>query len=133
MENGFFGQILLSGFVIGIIVFQTALAAPIVFVFLEKTQSRIFIRKIFPRIFWLLFSIGIVMLVLVMNYGHKSNIQFLVSFVTIVLPLICALIVEPTNKATDNDDQKTFKILHSLSVILTMIVLFCNIGWCFFI
>ena len=133
MENAFYGQILLSGFVIGIIVFQTALAAPIVFVHLEKTQSRIFIRKIFPRIFWLLFSIGMIMLVLVMNYGYKSNIQFLVSYVTIVLPLICALMVEPTNKATDNDDQKTFKILHSLSVVFTMIVLFSNLGWCFFI
>ena len=40
MENAIYGQILLSGFVIGIIVFQTALAAPIVFVYLEKTQSR---------------------------------------------------------------------------------------------
>tara|TARA_Y100001947_G_C10246619_1_gene264003 strand:+ start:304 stop:705 length:402 start_codon:yes stop_codon:yes gene_type:complete len=131
MDNAFNGQILLSGFVIGIIVFQTALAAPIVFIFLEKSQSRIFIRKIFPRIFWLLFSLGILMLLLILSYGYKSHIQLLVSYITIMLPLICALMVEPTNKATDNNDHKKFKILHSLSVILTMIVLFSNLGWCF--
>ena len=44
-------QILISGIIIGIIFFQTALAAPIVFNNLNKSQSRIYIRNIFPKIF----------------------------------------------------------------------------------
>ena len=38
-------QILISGIIIGIIFFQTALAAPIVFNNLNKEQSRIYIKK----------------------------------------------------------------------------------------
>ena len=51
MDFNYILQILLSGFIIGIIFFQTAIAAPIVFSYLKKDQSRIFIRSVFPKIF----------------------------------------------------------------------------------
>ena len=57
-------QILISGIIIGIIFFQTALAAPIVFNNLNKEQSRIYIRNIFPKIFKTNMSLSLVFLVL---------------------------------------------------------------------
>lgn len=132
MNNSFLFQILLSGFISGIIIFQTALAAPIVFNHLNQDQSRIFIRKIFPRLFLLLYTTGIVMLICNLVFDVVNNFQIWVSIITIVLPLICSLMVKSINNATDNNEHKKFKVLHSISVILTMLVLIINIFWCFF-
>ena len=132
MDKSFLFQILLSGFISGIIIFQTALAAPIVFTHLKEDQSRIFIRKIFPRLFLLLYITGIVMLICNFIFDVVNDSQIWVSIITIVLPFICSLMVKPINNATDNNEHKKFKVLHSISVILTMLVLIINIFWCFF-
>ena len=127
MSTIFITQILLSGFVSGIIIFQSFLAAPIVFSFLEKDQSRIFIRKIFPRIFILLASTGFFMLVL--NFFSNTNFKslYVVGIITFLLPVICFLMVPATNNATDNNNQPRFKILHRLSVLFTLLVLIVNL------
>ena len=132
MDKSFLFQILLSGFISGLIIFQTALAAPIIFTHLKEDQSRIFIRKIFPRLFLLLYTTGIVMLICNLVFDVVNNSQIWVSIITIVLPLICSLMVKSINNATDNNEHKKFKVLHSISVILTMLVLIINIFWCFF-
>lgn len=132
MEKIFFIQILLSGFVSGLIIFQSTLAAPIVFLFLEKKQARIFIRKIFPKLFKLLLSVGLLMLLLNLFFGVDNQIQYLVSIVTLSFSSICLFMVEPANHATDTNNQKRFKLLHKASVILTMTVLIINLIWPFF-
>ena len=119
-------QFLLSGLVTGIILFQTLLAAPIVFTSLETGQARIFIRKIFPRIFMVLFFIGILMFI-ICCFSKPTMFQYYITFITICLPAVCALMVPATNKATDNNNQIRFKFLHSLSVMFTMIVLVVNL------
>jgi len=133
MNYAYVFQILLSGFIIGIIIFQTAIAAPIVFSSLKPDQSRIFIRSVFPKIFTLLFSIGIIMIFLNLFIGVKHQIQYIVGTLTFILPLICAMMVPATNAATDSNNSKNFKILHSLSVTLTMIVLIINLIWPFYV
>tara|TARA_Y100001936_G_scaffold252638_1_gene313200 strand:- start:4206 stop:4610 length:405 start_codon:yes stop_codon:yes gene_type:complete len=133
MDFNYILQILLSGFIIGIIFFQTAIAAPIVFSYLKKDQSRIFIRSVFPKIFTILLCIGIIMIFLNFYFDVNNNIQHSVGFTTFLLPLICFLMVPATNDATDSNNTKRFKILHTLSVILTMIVLIINIIWPFYI
>ena len=106
MDKSFLFQILLSGFISGIIIFQTALAAPIVFTHLKEDQSRIFIRKIFPRLFLLLYITGIVMLICNFIFDVVNDSQIWVSIITIVLPFICSLMVKPINNATDNNEHK---------------------------
>ena len=125
-------HILLSGFIAGIIIFQSAIAAPIVFSSLKPDQSRIFIRSVFPKIFRLLFLIGLLMMGLNIFFGAKHQIQYFVSLLTFVLPLICAIIVPATNRATDTNNQKMFKRLHFISVFFTMIVLILNLIWPFY-
>ena len=133
MNNIYTLQILLSGFIIGIIIFQSAIAAPIVFSSLKPDQSRIFIRSVFPKIFRLLYCIGLIMIILNLLFDLNSQIQLVVASINFILPLICALMVPATNNATDSNNTKKFKLLHLLSVILTMIVLVVNIIWPFFI
>ena len=131
MEKVFFIQILLSGIVSGLIIFQSTLAAPIVFLFLEKKQARIFIRKIFPKLFKLLLFIGLLMLCLNLFFEVNQKTQYLVSIITFIFPTICLFMVDPANKATDTNNQKRFKFLHKASVALTMIVLILNLIWPF--
>lgn len=133
MDYHYILQILLSGFIIGIIFFQTALAAPIVFSSLKPDQSRIFIRSIFPKIFTILYFIGIIMIILNIYLDVKHEIQHIVAFSNFILPLICAMMVPATNAATDSNNTKKFKILHSLSVAFTMIVLIVNSIWPFYV
>ena len=132
MDKSFLFQILLSGFISGIIIFQTALVAPILFTNLKEDQSRIFIRKIFPKLFLLLYTTGILMLICNLVFDVVNDSQIWVSIITIVLPIVCSLMVKSINNATDNNEHKKFKVLHSISVILTMLVLITNIFWCFF-
>ncbi|MBC21602.1 MAG: hypothetical protein CMG54_01675 [Candidatus Marinimicrobia bacterium] len=133
MNNIYTLQILLSGFIIGIIIFQSTIAAPIVFSSLKPDQSRIFIRSVFPKIFRLLYCIGLIMIILNLLFDLNNQTQLIIAFINFILPLICALMVPATNNATDSNDTKKFKILHLLSVIMTMIVLIVNIIWPFFI
>ena len=52
----------------------------------------------------------------------------IIGFITFISMLIAYLIVPATNKARDENDEKSFKRLHLTSVILTVIVLLANIA-----
>ena len=50
---------LLSGVISGMILFQTAIVAPVVFTTLDAENASKFLRKIFPRFFMVIFILGI--------------------------------------------------------------------------
>tara|TARA_B100000575_G_C22503043_1_gene329219 strand:+ start:107 stop:508 length:402 start_codon:yes stop_codon:yes gene_type:complete len=124
-------QLLISGVIIGIVLFQTSLSAPIVFKFLEPNQSKIYIRKIFPKIFTFIFLLGIAFLALSFLSNHATAIQKTIGLITVSFSLICYLMIPATNKSRDEGNNKKFKLLHRLSVILTMIVFFIHAFWSF--
>ncbi len=132
MSNYLSIELLISGFILGIIFFQTALSAPIVFKYLMKDQSSIYIRKIFPKIFGTLFVLGCLSALINMLSHSKSEIQLFVSLATAVLSFICYVLIPATNRATDSGNAKKFKILHALSVGFTLMVFFANLAWPFF-
>jgi len=124
-------KLLISGIIIGIILFQTSLSAPIVFKFLKPDQSKIYIRKIFPKIFTLIFLLGVGFLSLHFLAESHPLSSLIAATVTVSFSMICYLMIPATNKARDEGNDKKFKILHRLSVILTMLVFFINIMWVF--
>ena len=124
-------QLLISGVIIGIVLFQTSLSAPIVFKFLEPNQSKIYIRKIFPKIFTFIFLLGIAFLALSFLSNHPTTSQLTVGLITVSFSIICYLMIPATNKSRDEGNNKKFKLLHRLSVILTMIVFFIHAFWSF--
>tara|TARA_B100000965_G_scaffold388035_1_gene392154 strand:+ start:481 stop:864 length:384 start_codon:yes stop_codon:yes gene_type:complete len=117
--------ILLSGIVAGIIFFQTSIIAPTVFKTLGPEEAKVFLRTVFPKLFNILVTIGFLMITLF--FLGIGNIY--VAIISIILPFICSRLVNATNKARDTGDTKTFHRLHSLSVVLTMIVLLANLSW----
>tara|TARA_B100000212_G_scaffold333399_1_gene302818 strand:- start:1482 stop:1865 length:384 start_codon:yes stop_codon:yes gene_type:complete len=117
--------ILLSGIAAGAILFQTSIIAPSVFKVLEPLQAKVFLRTIFPKLFNMLVVLGALMLILFLL--GKGNIY--VAIITMLLPFICGRLVPATNKARDEGNDEMFKKLHTISVVLTVIVLLSNLTW----
>ena len=124
-------HLLLSGMIVGLIFFQTTLSAPIVFKYLSKDQSSIYIRKIFPKLFIVISIIGGLCITIDLLGDMLILKALIASITTFILPIICYLIVPATNKATDNGNKVKFKQLHALSVFLIVVVFFTNIFWPF--
>jgi SNF family Na+-dependent transporter len=117
--------ILLSGIAAGAILFQTSIIAPTVFKALNPPQAKVFLRIVFPKLFNMLAALGLIMLILF--FLGMGNVY--VALITITLSLICGMLVPATNKARDEGNVKMFRNLHTVSVVLTMIVLLSNLSW----
>ena len=124
---------IISGIICGIILLQTSLIAPIIFKYLNQSQTRDLLRAIFPKFFLFIFFLGLTSLAIGLINDLYFDIQLVISSLTIVLSLMCYLIIPSTNSAKDNNDQKRFKILHKTSVLSTIIILITNFSWIFFI
>ena len=122
-------QILLSGLISGVILFQTAIIAPSVFKVLSSANAAPFLRTIFPKLFMFVAVLSLVGLVL--SLISSNALGLIVFFVSLLSMLICYYIVPNTNRARDEGNDKAFKKLHSTSVVLTVIVLLSNLLWVF--
>lgn len=123
-------QIFLSGVIVGMIIFQAGVVAPVLFKTLTPEQAGPFLRAIFPKLFSLAFLLGCAALGLSF-FGIGGTISIGVFLITAIFMAICYLIIPATNSAKDSGDEKTFKKLHSLSVFLTITILLLNVIWIF--
>ena len=123
-------QILLSGLISGVILFQTAIIAPSVFKVLSLENAGPFLRTIFPKLFMFVAILSLVGLVL--SLISSNALGLIVFFISLLSMLICYYIVPNTNRARDEGNDKVFKKLHTVSVVLTMLVLLSNLLWVFF-
>jgi len=124
-------QILISGLVCGVILFQTAIIAPSVFKILKPENAGPFLRSIFPKLFMFVAFLSSAGLILSLISG--TDISIYVYAFSLIFMSICYYIVPMTNQARDSGDDKTFRNLHTISVVLTMLVLISNLGWMFFL
>ena len=124
-------QILISGLICGVILFQTAIIAPSVFKILKPENAGPFLRSIFPKLFMFVAFLSFAGLILSSISG--TDISIYVYAFSLIFMSICYYIVPMTNQARDSGDDKTFRNLHTISVVLTMLVLISNLGWMFFL
>ena len=123
-------QILISGLICGVILFQTAIIAPSIFKVLSPDNAGPFLRTIFPKLFMFVAMLSIVGFVL--SFISSNTTGLIVFFGSLLFMLICYYIVPMTNRARDAGNDNAFKQLHTVSVVLTMIVLLSNLLWVFF-
>ena len=123
-------QILISGLICGVILFQTAIIAPSIFKVLSPDNAGPFLRTIFPKLFMFVAVLSGVGFVL--SFISSNNTGLVVFFGSLLFMLICFYIVPMTNRARDAGNDNAFKRLHTVSVVLTMIVLLSNLLWVFF-
>ena len=123
-------QILISGLICGVILFQTAIIAPSIFKVLSPDNAGPFLRTIFPKLFMFVAMLSLVGFVL--SFISSNTTGLIVFFGSLLFMLICYYIVPMTNRARDAGNDNAFKRLHTVSVVLTMIVLLSNLLWAFF-
>jgi len=118
---------LLSGVISGMILFQTAIVAPVVFTTLDAENASKFLRKIFPRFFMVIFILGISALIVSSVFFSIKGI--VIAAVTAISMIISYLVVPATNRARDEDRSAAFRRLHTLTVVLTLFTLLANLSW----
>ena len=128
-----FTQILISGLVCGLIIFQSAFVAPTVFRDLPEESRSIILRSLFPKLFKSIALAGILLTVLAILEGSNLIIVYCVGVFTFLAGLICNSMIGATNRARDDGNHKLFSTLHRISVILTISVLLTNLIWVFIV
>jgi hypothetical protein len=118
---------LLSGVISGMILFQTAIVAPVVFTTLDAENASKFLRKIFPKFFMVIFILGIS--ALIVSSAILSIQGIIIAAITAISMFISYLVVPATNKARDEERSKAFRRLHTLTVVLTLFTLLANLSW----
>ena len=118
-------NLILPGLIIGVIVYQTIFVAPTVFQTIDSKNTSKFLRKIFPKFFILIFILS-ALAILEAYYNSRGNTFYVIYMITSLFSILAFSLIPMTNKATDDNDKKKFKILHSLSVLLTIIILIIN-------
>ena len=116
---------LLSGIIVGMVVFQSAIIAPTIFVTLDEQNAGKIIRKIFPRLFKLIVLISLIMTINSFIIGSSFFLK-MIYVSTCIFMTINFLIIPTTNKSRDEGNDKKFKFLHTISVLTTMLILFAH-------
>ena len=106
--------------ILGIIVAQVILTAPVVFKVLDNKNASKFLRAIFPRYYLLLFLICLVASLI--SYLWFSAVDTWIALTASMLAFIGFIIIPVTNSARDRGWNKLFKILHNISVLNTIIL-----------
>ena len=121
-------QVYFAGITVGVIVLQTMIFAPTIFTTIEAAPAGKLLRALFPKFFKLLCVLGVASLISSLTGEDPGIVRPVIAVATIVFPIVCIVIIPSTNRATDRGDKATFKKLHTLSVVLTLILLLGNIA-----
>ena len=113
--------ILCYSLVLGIIFAQVLLTAPVVFKVLDSQNASKFLRKVFPRYYFLLFLITLVALLISFLFFKKLDVYM--ASVAAVFAILGYLIIPVTNSARDRGWDKLFKWLHNFSVFNTLVIM----------
>ena len=113
--------ILCYSLVLGIIFTQVLLTAPVVFKVLDDQSASKFLRKIFPRYYFLLFLI--ILIALLISFLFFEDFDVYLALTAAIFALIGFMIIPITNSARDRGWEKLFKWLHNLSVFNTLIIM----------
>ena len=119
------------GLIVGAIILKVAIIAPTMFKTLDSSNFGKAITPLWPKFFAMVVVLSIFSLITVYLHSDLSVYHMIIAVSSIVLAAICYVIIPATNRATDNGDHKTFKILHRISVSFTVILLILNIAFPF--
>lgn len=118
----------LAGMIVGMVILQAAVFAPVVFTRLDASMAREVIRALFPKFFVILTVLGLGSVVATLLLGGPTLTHYAIAGGSMVLPAICRALIPATNRARDEGQEGRFKRLHAVSVWLTMTILFANIA-----
>ena len=115
-------------FLLGGLIFFSALVAPNVFTSLDEKNARVFLRGIFPKLY--LYAGVLSLFVSLILFFINNYLSFIFFIITIGYFYSRQFLMLKINEASDQKNQKEFKKLHRFSVlifitqILLMILIF---------
>ena len=118
--------LLLSGIIVGIIVMQTSITAPLIFKTLSEEQASPFLRSIFPRFFAVIAALSFIAALIAFQI-ELDGVPFMMGS-SAILAIIAHRLIPATNRARDDGNDNRFKFLHTVSVVLTLMILLLNLS-----
>ena len=125
--------ILISGISAGVILFQSFVVASSIFKVLPEDNAGILLRNLFPKFFQFLAALALAALAIGLVYGLEIFPLVFMQLVNFIFFVVCYSLIPATNRARDEDNKKRFGILHSVSVLLTLLALIINLSLVFLI
>ena len=118
--------LLLTGILIGFILFQVGLNTSVIFTKLSPENASVVLRTIFPRFFLSIFFFSFISFVFLLLLNSKEMI-FYASITTVILSGVCYFLIPATNNARDAGNDRLFSIYHNISVFSTVLILIINL------
>ena len=101
--------------------------APKIFTVLPSEEAGKFVRSIFP-VYYMFNGLQYLVLTILMLYTGKSGNILYTSFLILFLFIVSNYFLMPQiNKSRDVDNQKKFKLLHFLSVVINFLIIVFSI------
>ncbi len=119
--------IILSGVIIGIIVYQSLLIAPSINKLLSAQDASIYLRYVWTKFFIIIGAISLISWILILNFSPDQNTAKIISIISFILMVICYVLIPYMNSAKDSANNTFFVLLHATSMILTLVTLLINI------
>ena len=131
MNSAFTFFILISGISAGVILFQSFFVASSIFKVLPEENAGLLLRNLFPKFFLFLAALALVGLAIGFVNGLKFFPLVFLQLLNFLFFVVCYSLIPATNRARDQENKKTFGILHTVSVLLTLLALIFNLSLVF--
>ena len=123
-----FLPLVLSGFISGIIIYQSLLIAPSVNKLLSNQDASLYLRYIWPKFFIIVGILSLLCFICISIFNSNQSTAKIFSILSVFLMLICYFAIPYMNQAKDSLNESLFIILHSGSILLTVFTLLMNLS-----
>ena len=123
-----FFPLVLSGVISGIIIYQSLLIAPSVNKLLSNQDASLYLRYIWPKFFIIIGILSLLCFICISIFNSNQSTAKIFSILSAFLMLICYFAIPYMNQAKDSLNESLFIILHSGSIILTILTLLMNLS-----
>ena len=123
-----FFPLVLSGFISGIIIYQSIFIAPSINKLLSNQDASLYLRYIWPKFFIIVGILSLLCFICISIFNSNQSTAKIFSILSSLLMLICYLAIPYMNQAKDSLNESLFIILHSGSIILTILTLLMNLS-----
>ena len=127
MQTLKFLPLFLSGFISGIILYQSLIIAPSINKLLNNQDASLYLRYIWPKFFLIIGLLSLLSFTCILLFDSNQNAAKILSILSAFFMIICYVFIPYMNQAKDSINESTFNILHSGSIILTIITLIMNL------
>tara|TARA_B100000902_G_C26682597_1_gene608530 strand:- start:135 stop:536 length:402 start_codon:yes stop_codon:yes gene_type:complete len=118
---------LISGLIIGIILFQSFLIAPAINKLIPLKDASVLLRFIWPKFFIIIGSLSLISFLIFTNYTLTQPILRYLALLSFLLMSFCYFITPMINEAKDLSNNQLWTILHLTTIIMTVVTLLSNV------